>query len=76
MAESTDIASNGYCARMDQWFEDKLLSDAGSSQGALEYLNWTLGNLDTKDKETRIRLASNNFRCKLYASVANITETI
>ena len=59
-----------------QRFEDKLLSDAESTQGALEHPNWTLDNLDTRKEETGMRLASNNFQRKLYASVANMTQTM
>ena len=61
---------------MDQRFEEKLLRDAESPQGALEHLNWTLDNLDTREEETGMRLASNNFQRKLYASVENMTETM
>ena len=76
MVGLTDDASSEWIARVDQRFEDKLLSDAESTQGVLEHPNWTLDNLDTREKETVMRLASNNFQRKLYASVANMTETI
>ena len=76
MVGLTDGASNEWSARVDQRFEEKLLGDTESTQGALEHPNWTLENLDTRDEETGMRLASNNFWRKLYANVANITETI
>ena len=76
MVGLTDDASSEWIARVDQRFEDKLLSDAESTQGVLEHPNWTLDNLDTREKETVMRLASNNFQRKLYASVANMTETM
>jgi hypothetical protein len=72
MTGLTDDALSEWSARVDQRFEDKLLSDAKSTQGALEHLNWTLDNLDMWEKETGMRLASNNFQRKLYASVANM----
>ena len=61
---------------MDQRFEEKLLGDAESTQGALERLNWKIDKLDTREEETGMRRASNNFQCKLYASVENMTETM
>ena len=76
MTGLTDDASSEWSARVDQRFEDTLLSDAESTQGALEHPNWTLDNLDTREEETGMRLASNNFQHKLYASVANMTETM
>ena len=76
MVGLTDDASSEWGARVDQRFEEKLLSDAESTQGALEHPNWTLDNLDARDKEKVVRLASNNFQRKLYASVANMTETM
>ena len=72
----TDGASNEWGSRIDQRFEEKLLSDAESTQGALEHPNWTLDNLDVRDEETGVRLASNNFQRKLYTSVANTTGTM
>ena len=72
----SDDASNEWSVRIDQRFEDKLLSDAESTQGALEHLHWTLDNLDTREEETGMRLASNNFQRKLYADVANMTGTL
>ena len=53
MVGLTDDASNEWSARMDQRFEEKLLGDAESTQGALEHLNWTLDNLDTREKRKR-----------------------
>ena len=76
MTGLTDDVSSEWSARVDQRFEDKLLSDAESTQGALEHPNWTLDNLDTREKETGMRLAPNNFQRKLYASAANMTETM
>ena len=54
------------------------MSDAESTQGALEHPNWTLDNLDARVEETgmRMHLASNNFQRKLYASVADMTGTM
>ena len=72
----TDDASNEWSARVDQRFEVKLLSDAELTQGTLGHPNRTLDNLDTRGEETGMRLASNNFQRKLYANVANITETL
>ena len=76
MAGLTDDASSEWSARVDQRFEDKLLSDAESTQGALEHPIWALDNLDTREEETWMRLVSNNLKRKLYASVANMTETM
>ena len=76
MTGLTDDVSSEWSARLDQRFEDKLLSDAESTQEALEHPNWTLDNLGTREEETGTRLASNNFQRKLYASVATTTETI
>ena len=73
MVGLTNDASNEWNARVDRWFREKLLSDAESTQGALEHPNWTLDNLDTRDEETGMRLALNKFQRKLYANVANIT---
>ena len=57
MVGLTDDTSNEWGARVDQRFEEKLVSDAESTQGALEHPNWTLDNLDARDEETRMRLA-------------------
>ena len=76
MARLTDDASSEWSARVDQRFEDNVLRDAESTQGALEHPNWTLDNLDTRGGETGMKLASNNVQRKLYASVVNMTETM
>ena len=73
MAGLPDDASSEWSARVDPRLEDKLLSDAESTQRALRHPNWTLDNLATRGEETGVRLASNNFQRKLYASVANMT---
>ena len=73
--DSLEAVEDEFNAGIGKRLEDRTVLDAESTQGQLNHLNWTLDNLDTRSKETGLRVVTNNVQRKFYGSVANMTET-